>query len=329
MDRPATLTDVARLAGVHPSTVSRVVSRPDIVAASTRERVEEAIAQLDFVPNRLARGLVRGRTGAFGFLVPDIANPYFAAIIQAAQDEARQHDVMTIVADTRHDPAEEQRAVATLRTNVDGLVICSPVAPGRFSNSVPTVYVNRQAAGVASVIVDQAQIVELAIGHLVALGHRRLAVFNGPRSYWSSGARSRALSSMLGQRGLAGISVTEIADLDPTFEGGWKATDQAVAAGVTGVCAFNDVMALGAVASAAASGLSVPDDLSVVGSDGVAMAGMARPPLTTVASPLDELGRAAIRLLVGAEETAPAAELIVQPTLVVRESTGPAAGGVG
>jgi DNA-binding LacI/PurR family transcriptional regulator len=324
VSRPARLEDVARRAGVHPSTVSRVISRPGIVAPATRDRVEAAIRELDYVPNRLAQGLAQGRNQAIGVLVPDVANPYFAAIVQAAQDEARTHDFVVVLVDTRHDPDEEVRAIATLRAQVDGLIACSPVAPANTPPGIPLVYVNRRTSRVHSVTVDQGRIVALGVEHLVALGHRHIAVLNGPRSYWSSVQRSVAIRRLAAQHERAKIRLVELPDLDPTFDGGAKATDAALATGATAVCAFNDVMALGVVATVTGAGLRVPGDVSVVGSDGIDIAAMSWPPLTTVSIPLAELGRCAVRaLLAKAGRRRAPRHTELQPTLIVRESTGP------
>jgi LacI family transcriptional regulator len=321
VSRPVTLADVARRAGVHPATVSRVLSRPELVAPATRALVEEAVRELDFVPNRLASGLARGRSGAIGILVPDVANPYFAAIVQAAQNEAARHDLVVVLADTRHDAAEEERAVTALRAHVDGLVICSPVRPRHHTGSLPLVYLNRRTPGVSSVTVDQGRIVELAIDHLGSLGHRSVVVLNGPDSYWSSARRAEALAAFRPARRRPRCTV--VGDQEPTFAGGWKAAAVALDARATAVVAFNDLMALGVMAAASAAGVAVPTTLSVVGSDDVDAASMSWPPLTTVASPLPDLGRVAVSTLVaeGAGRSR-RSHIVLDPVLVVRSSTG-------
>jgi len=322
VSRPVTLADVARRAGVHPATVSRALSRPELVSPATRALVEEAVRALDFVPNRLASGLARGRSGAIGILVPDVANPYFAAIVQAAQNEAARHDLVVVLADTRHDAAEEERAVTALRAHVDGLVVCSPVLPRHHTGSLPLVYLNRRTPGVSSITVDQRRIVELALDHLGFLGHRSVVVLNGPDSYWSSARRTEALAGV--QRTPHRPRCTVVADQEPTFAGGWKAASAVLDAGATAVVAFNDLMALGVVAAASAAAVSVPDRLSVVGSDDVDAASMSWPPLTTVASPLSELGRVAVStLLAEAAGRSRRSHTVLDPVLVVRSSTAP------
>jgi DNA-binding LacI/PurR family transcriptional regulator len=184
------------------------------------------------------------------------------------------------------------------------------------------VYVNREATGVSSVTVDQGAIVRIALEHLTRLGHRRIAILNGPSSYWSSSERNRAIRDYGGPQRQRGLKLIEIDDLEPTFEGGWKATEQVASADVTGVFAFNDIMALGVLAAATANGSTIPTDLSIVGSDGVDVAAMSWPPLTTVVSPLDELGRRAVMTLaLHLDGHGRRCHETLQPSLAVRGTT--------
>lgn len=312
----ATLADVATRAGVHYSTVSRALTRPDLVTEETRVRVEAAAAELEYLPNPAARNLVRGSTGAIGLLVPDIANPFFAAIVQAATAEASEIDQAVLLVDTRHRPELEVSALDRLRPQVDGIIVCTPVATEYRRDRGPLVHVNRRSPGVSSVAVDQSEVVRLAFEHLDELGHRHVAWMNGPTSYWSSRQRRDALVPYESKRGR---TIVVLDGIEPTFEGGHAATDLAITSGATALVAFNDLMALGVMAAAQARGLRVPDDLSVVGSDDVRVASMSWPPLSSVASPIDELGETAVRAL----QRTRVRHHLLQPTLSVRGSTGP------
>lgn len=326
-DRPPTLQDVARRAGVHPATVSRALSRPDMVAPATRTVVFDAVAAVGFVPNRSARQLAGGRTDAIGVIVADITNPYFAAIVQAIQAHARGDDLAVLIADTAADPAEERRALATLSRQVDGIVAVTPVTDLAAATR-PVVQVNRLRRGVVSVVVDQEAIVGAAVAHLAALGHAAIAVVRGPAAYWSASRRDRAVERM---EVVGPADVVRLDLLPPapaTFEGGRAAYDGLARSGASGVVAFNDLQAAGLLAAAHDAGRSVPGSLSVVGSDGLALATMTSPPLTTVAAPLDELGRTARRRLadVLADRPGPAVTRL-RPELVVRSTTAAPAGG--
>lgn len=319
MSSPAvTLADVAVEAGVHPSTVSRVLSRPQLIGEPTRTAVHAAIDKLGYIPNRAARQLAGGRIGAIGVLVPDITNPFFAHVVRSVQQGCRRSGLTMLLADTDQRAADELTEARALAGSVDGYVVCSPVAATeewlQVVGDAPLVFVNRRARGVASVALDQHAIVELGVTHLRAAGHRSIAVVRGPHSYWSSRERDRVI------RRLPGLQ--PFGPARPDFEGGITLAAELIASKVTGVLAFNDLQALGIVAGYRAAGLSVPHDLSVVGSDDIAAAAMSNPPLTTVAAPVHQLGDAAFdlvaQLLAG---TTDRAEVTLPVTLTIRAST--------
>lgn len=313
-----TLADVAVEAGVHPSTVSRVLSRPQLIGEPTRTAVHAAIHKLGYTPNRAARQLAGGRIGAIGVLVPDITNPFFAHVVRSVQQGCRRNGLTMLLADTDQREADELSEARALAGSVDGFVVCSPVAATQqwlqVVGTAPLVFVNRRANGVASVALDQQAIIELGVTHLRAAGHRSIAVVRGPHSYWSSRERDRVVRRLPG--------LVTYGPVRPDFEAGIALATDLMRSSVTGVLAFNDVQALGIVAGYRAAGRSVPRDLSVVGSDDIADAAMSNPPLTTVAAPVQQLGDAAFdllaRLLAGAIERP---EITLPVTLTVRAST--------
>ncbi|MBX3314098.1 MAG: LacI family DNA-binding transcriptional regulator [Actinobacteria bacterium] len=319
MNVRATLADVAALAGVHPSTVSRALNHPQLVAPATRDRVQAAAAELSFTPNPLAQGLLRGRTGAVAMLVPDIANPYFAALAQAAQAAASARGLVLIIAETRHDEVEEARVLDLLRARVDGVICCSPVLDRPPTGAPPVVHVNRRTAGVPAVTIDQRAVVGLAREHLEGLAHDRIAWLLGPEGYWSTGERRAALDATTALRPHDVVLV----DVDPDFDGGFGMVDRVLDTGATAVVAFNDLMALGVLAGLAAAGRRVPEDISVVGSDDVRAAAMSWPPLTTVTGRLDDVGRSAVALVGALLDGDRPSDVSLEPALVARRSTAP------
>lgn len=292
-----------------------------MVAADTRTLVLDAVAADGFVPNRSARQLVCGRTGAIGIIVPDITNPYFAAIVQAIQADARTDDLAVLIADTGADPDEERRALAALSRQVDGVVAITPITD-LAAAATPVVQVNRRSRGTASVVVDQHAIAATAIEHLAGLGHTRIAVVRGPAAYWSAGRRDRAVERLAASDAFREVAVDLLPPEAATFAGGRAAFDAVVQSGATAVVAFNDLQAAGLLVAATDAGRSVPASLSIVGSDGLALTTMTSPPLTTVAAPLDELGRTARRrlgdLLAGGARPR---LTTLQPRLVTRATT--------
>ena len=197
---PVTIKDVARAAGVSPSTVSRALTTPELVQAETRDRVERSAAELGYHPNRAARGLITGRTGNIGLIVPDLTNPFFPGVVKGVQSRARESDFSVFLADTDEDPAAEAGLVRALCKQVDGIVLCSPRMTEEDLRSVigetPVVMLNRRVGQIPAITIDNADGIRQAVAHLAALGHRRIAYVAGPRSSWSNRERVRALRSV-------------------------------------------------------------------------------------------------------------------------------------
>ncbi|MDX2974167.1 LacI family DNA-binding transcriptional regulator [Kribbella solani] len=330
MSVAVTIRDVARLAGVSPSTVSRAISLPEMVNATTRTRVAAAVEQLGYEPNRAARGLITGRTGTIGLVVPDLANPFFASLTKAIQARARRHDVAVFVADTDEDPGAEAGLVRALSKQVDGIVLCSPRASdddlAAFAADTTVVLVNRAAAGIPGVTYDNEDGMRQAVAHLVALGHRRIAWVGGPASSWSTQHRGLGLRNATEELHAVLVPVGNFA---PTYEGGMAAADQVIATGATAVVAYNDLVAIGLLARLHSRGISVPGELSVVGVDDIAMSGMAHPALTTIRLPKQEAGWIAVELLLAlldnpdSQQGASGTRSELHGELIVRASTGP------
>jgi DNA-binding LacI/PurR family transcriptional regulator len=296
-EQRATILDVAALAGVHAATVSRAINVPEKVAPETRRRVEEAVRELGFVPNRAARGLITGRTGNVAVIVPDITNPHFASLVRSVERSARQGDLQVLLVDTGEHPDEEVRAVESLSREVDGFIVVSPRRVHRSLGSlglVPAVFVNRPVREHASILLRTAPAVAAALGHLAALGHTRLAYLGGPSGSWAAGERRSAVRS---SSRTTGMQVVELTVAEPTFEAAALVVPEIVAGRASAVLAFNDQMALGVVAGLTNRGMSVPRDLSVVGFDDVPMAAMVAPPLTTISLPTSEVGPIAVAML--------------------------------
>ena len=311
-----TLADVARRAGVHSATVSRALSRPEMVNGATLQRVHAAVEALGYVPNNAARQLAGGRTGRIAVIVPDVTNPYFGGLVQAAQRRADDGDEIVVLADTGQRPGREVAAVRSLAAEVDGIVLCGSVGPvgdlRAAAGETPVVSVNRRMRGVPSVVVDQEAVVDLAVDHLRLLGHERIAFLRGPSAYWSTQARTRRADA---------LDLQLVGPAEPTHDGGRDALDGVRSTGATAVVVFNDLMAAGLLAEASNRGVRVPDELSLVGSDDVSFAAMVHPALTTVAGRADDLGAAAVDLLHDLASTDSVGDVSLEPYLVVRATT--------
>lgn len=327
---PVSARDVARVAGVSVSTVSRAVARPEAVAPDTRTRVLEVARAMGYRPNTAARSLITGRTGNLGLLVPDVENPYFASITKGVQARGRTAGYAVFFADSDEDPALEAELVRHLAKQVDGLILCSPrsteaaVVELGQSLECPLVLVNRACGDIATVTVDDHDGVRQAVVHLHALGHRRLAYVGGPKASWSHNRRLAAFRAMAAQH--PDTDTVELGSFQPNVSGGIAAADLLIASGATAALAYNDLVAFGLLERLRRRGVAVPADISVMGVDDIPMSGLTSPGLTSVATPLVDLGRAAVDTLLDIlrDPEAPPGhrdELPVQ--LVVRESTGP------
>lgn len=293
-----TIHHVAKRARVSASTVSRAFTAPDMVHATTRERVLQAADEVGYRPNRAARGLSTGRTANIGLLVPDLGNPFFPAVLKGAQARALQADNAVFLADTDEDPDLEVTLIQAMAKQVDGIVLCSSRMSDQQLNSVLSLttltFVNRRVADVPSVLMDSADGMRQAVEHLAALGHQRVAYLSGPRASWSNRERRR------GMRAAAKTSAIEMVELGPfapRFEAGLQAADLVIAADVTAVIAYNDLIALGVLSRLADRGVGVPEQCSVIGCDDIAFAAMCTPALTTVSMPKELTGRTAVELL--------------------------------
>jgi LacI family transcriptional regulator len=325
--RSVTINDVAEKAGTSISTVSRAFHLPDMVRADTRARALQAAAALGYTPNRAARGLITGRTGNVGLIVPDVANPFFPALIKGAQARARARDHSLFLADTDEDPHTEEQVIRAMSKQVDGVIAVSSRMSDRALREVADitslVLVNRKAGEIPAVVLDMAGGMRQAIEHLHALGHRSCVYLAGPRASWSNRQRRTALRATAKRLGMA---TTELGPFEPGYEAGILAADLALAEEPTAIVAYNDLMALGVMSRLGDRGVAVPEQVSVVGFDDIQIAGMAYPPLTTVAIPAADAGRAAVDLLLEGlgdhSDAAPRARAL-KTELLVRASTGP------
>lgn len=322
--------DVARVAGVSVSTVSRALSKPDGVAPHTLAKVLGAARSMGYLPNVAAQGLITGRMMTIGLIVPDIENPFFSSVTKGVQARARAAGYGVIVADSDEDPSQEAGMVREMARRVDGVLLCSPRAPDavlvELTAESTIVLVNRECADIPSVRLNNLEGVRQAMVHLRALGHRTIAYVGGPSTSWSNKERIAAATAVAAEH--ADTELIDLGSFQPYVSGGFAAADLVIASGATAVLAYNDLIAYGLLERFRARGVVVPDDISVVGVDNIPMSELTSPPLTSVGIPLVNCGRAAVDVLLGIL-AAPSAQgghhhdLSFQ--LVVRGSTGPRA----
>lgn len=301
-DRP-TIRDVARVAGVSVSTVSRVFTQPERFRDATRLKVHAAVEQLNYAPNRFAAALTTGRTENIGLIVPNLANPLFPEMVKAAQHQARRHKLAALLGDCDDDADEEERLIQALAKDVDGFLLFSSLLRDEQVAAVgalrPTVFVNREVPSHPCVLVDALQGMRLLAQYLGNLGHSSLLYLPGPANSWAAGDRRAAMERAAEETGV-GLDVWD--PIAPTFESGTLAAERLMQSPLpTAVVCFNDAMALGLTARLLAFGVRVPEQVSVIGWGGSQLAGYTTPAITTLAVPLRELGSAAVDLLLVAQ----------------------------
>lgn len=333
----ASITEVAKLAGVSTATASRVVGEVDYpVSQGTRERVLAAARELDYVPNALARGLLKSTVPIVGVIVHDITDPYFNEVVRGVEDAANDAGYLVITCSSDRDVERENSYARLLRSLRAAAVIFagSGIVDGEANeelarhvtgiraNGSAVVHLSPHADGPPDVGVDNVAGIAAMVAALAELGHTRIAFFAGPTSLFV--ARERLSGYRRGLRD-AGIAIDERLIVDTAFNraGGATGVDELIERGVefTAICCANDLLALGALQRLAELGRAVPGEVSVCGFDDISIAALTEPHLSTVHLPLRELGRrgfeTAMRTLNG-EEVAPQ----TLPTQVVmRDST--------
>lgn len=327
-----TIKDVAQHAQVSVTTVSHVINGTRFVSEAARERVQQAIATLNYVPSALARSLKSNRTHTVGMMIPNNSNPYFAEIIRGIEDTCFEAGFNVILCNSDDDPHKQAQYVRVLsEKQVDGLIVLS-------SGGDPELIATLRSAGMPQVVVDReiddlaADLVEvnhelggyLATRHLLELGHRRIACIAGPQALSSARQRVQGYHRALAETGQR-VDDKLLRSADFTSAGGHEAMSSLLKMRQrpSAVFASNDLMAIGAVCAAAEAGLRIPEDLSVVGFDDIALAAYSNPPLTTIAQPKHQTGALAARLLLDriTQRDKPLRREILQPTLCLRRST--------
>jgi DNA-binding LacI/PurR family transcriptional regulator len=326
-----TIIDVANAAGVSKSLVSLVLRGAPNVSSERRKAVLQAAEDLGYRPNAVARSLVRQRSYLIGVMLSDLRNPYFTEVVEGIEEEAIAAGYRALITTGSRLPAREAVALdALLQLRVDGLILAGPVldsstivSAGR-SAAVVLVARSTRSRHLDSVSNDDKAGAAMAVHHLVQLGHRRISHIDGGVGAGSSSRRAGYLAEMR-RHGLAdGI---EVIPGDYTENGGASGVDTLLRrpAIPTALFVANDQAAVGALHALEAAGLQVPGDVSLVGYDNTAVAGLGHIGLTTINQPRREMGELAVRLLMERVEQArhDPSHLVIAPSLVVRRTTAP------
>ncbi|MBQ0854903.1 LacI family DNA-binding transcriptional regulator [Streptomyces sp. BH-SS-21] len=295
--RKVTINDVARSAGVSRQTVSRALNDKDEIDGDTKQRVLDAARALGYRPSRFARGLVRQDTMTIGLVIPDLLNPFFTEVAAAALEAARTRGWHVVVYDTADRAEEERGTLQVISSQVDAVIgyfSCPESELEAFTRGMPVVLIGREGRSTrfSSIRIDGEEGVHAAVAHLVAKGHTRIGMLDhhtraepSIRHTWFTAAAAAH-----------GVDPGAVVGADQTADGGGSALKELLSAhpDVTAVFTFNDIIAIGALREARRTGRSVPQDLAVIGFDGLQLGALVEPPLTSVALDTRRLGVLAI-----------------------------------
>lgn len=325
-----TIRDVAKAAGVAPSTVSRAFARPGRVNEATAQRIYDIADQIGYRATAI-RAHTDGEhlNGMLGIVVADLSNPVFAEYTRAAQHECLSNGFGLLVLDSEENAVIERTSIHTAIQHIDGLILASSrlsdAGIRKLAQTKPLVTLNRSIRGIQSVIGDVQTGLTQAVDHLASLGHNNFTYLSGPESSWQDGVRWRTLSSICSRRHL---KLRRVPSNAPTFSGGFRTGEVFLNNPTDAVIAYNDIMAIGFIAALHSRNIDVPGEVSVVGIDDVQFSSLVSPALSTVRLPRKELGTKGVTevlsLIHHTKQSNDRKPIMLESSYVVRASTGKA-----
>jgi LacI family transcriptional regulator len=342
-----TIRDVAKEAGFSSTTVSIVLNNAPLaryIPAATKKRIEKAAKKLGYRPNLFARSLRSKRSHTVGVMVFDMTDPYCTLVLRGIENSLYQSSYLPILTDVHNERSRFERYLEMLLDRrVEALIVLAnwlfvevDVLADLERSSIPTIMIGRelQTDTVSSVVVDNEVGAYAAVEHLYLLGHRKIAFIRGPKTLADSAPRWRGIRSFAKSCGLEldprlVLDLPESRDPISSFEAGYKLTEDLIKSKrpFTGLVAFDDMTAFGAIRALAKAGLRVPEHCSVIGFDDVAASSLYNPPLTTIRQPMQDMGAMAATLVVEGinavleKREVSAVHRKMAPELAVREST--------
>jgi LacI family transcriptional regulator len=313
-----TIRDVAKFAGVSVATVSRVINGSGAVNADTRRKVDLAVEQLNYRPNNVARTLFKGSSQMISLFVPDIMNPFFPELARAVEDIATQHGYTFVLCNTDDDLKKIHAYTNALQQkSVDGMIIVSSAITEKYCGElkVPVILLDRIfSSEISAVTVDSYQGGRAATEYLMGLGCRRIAHLSGAEKASNTITRMQGYLDVVSREDW--FSDDYIVAGEYNFQKAKEATIRLLTyhPEVDGIFAANDVMGLGAIKAASELGIDIPNELSIIGFDGIAMGEIATPSLTTMQQPIYDMGVRAAEMLI---------EQIKDPALAVKAEQFP------
>jgi DNA-binding LacI/PurR family transcriptional regulator len=336
------IKDIARTAGVSFSTVSRALHNSPLISEEVRTRIQELARTMGYTPNALAQSLQARLTHSIGLIITTIADPFFMEVVSGVEQTARQAGFSVFLAMSNNDPEQEIQILETFnRRRVDGVILAASRIGADYASrleriQIPVIMINNQAEGeyknLYSVSVDDYAGGCMAMEHLIALGHQKIGYIGVSNRPGSNGRRMKSYFLALQKHGI--IAQPEWICLDVSIHNedmagdirvGQTLTPKLIQAGVTAIFCYCDTVAAGALLACRKLGVSVPEELSLIGFDDNILCEIVSPALTTIHQPKVEMGQMAMQMLLNSFRGEDIQDYLLQPALVVRESTAPPA----
>lgn len=322
--------DIARAAGVNPSTVSRALNNRDRISVATRSRILKIAFDLGYQPSAIARSLVTSRTFTVGVVAPFLSDPFLGKVIDGIEQAADTAGYRVLFSTSRHDPERELSIAASLqRARVDAVIIVTTHLRSTYqffekNLSVPLVLVGQQDpdSGIPGVAIDDAKAISQVAELLYVLDHRSFAYIGVNDRPFSNANRREAFISSVEKIDPDNRIHIQIREEEKDLLRGRNALPELLVSGATAVQCYNDMVAFGLISAALEAGLSIPNDLSVVGFDDLDICEAFPVPLTTVHQPRQEIGQQAMRIVLELLETGSHTEADLEGRVVIRRSTG-------
>lgn len=331
------IRNIAEKAGVSVATVSRVLNHPETVAESTRKTIEEIMKSEEYVPNWFARGLNFNKTGTIALMLPNLLDNASIEIAKGVEDVAHQKEYTTLICNVENDVEKERKYLQILiQRRVDGIVMLHPSLEEKDfnllrENKIPSVIIgeNNHVNGTHTVTIDSRAAAAKAVGHLVQIGYKNIAIVCGETPRAENANKKRGYMDALSEAGI-GFREEYVVEIPNTIEGGYLAAKRLLEMDnrPQAIFATSDTLAFGVMDAVHDNNLVIPDDIGVVGFDNVRMSNLVTPKLSTVEKPLHKMGVMGARLLIdfidGDEDafSGEDRELVLMAKLKIRKSCG-------
>ncbi len=324
--------DIAKLAKVSPTTVSHVINETRFVMPETKRRVLEVMKKLKYQPNLLARSLATGKTHTIGLVISDIRNPFYPELVQGVEELAVKNDYNVFLCNTDYDIEKGLKSISALiKRKIDGIIVASSQADSSVIEQLIDTKVNfvlvdwcKRNIGVDSLYFDYKVGIAESISHLVSLGHTNIYFISGPKKLKTAQIRMRNFIDTIEKHKGDSLSY-KILEGDHKIEGGYKAAQKILRKKIlpTAIVCSNDLTAIGAMKALEVGGIKIPDYISIIGLDNIALTEIVSPSLTTIELERYRIGKTAMELLLNRikERKLPKQICIFKTRLIVREST--------